>query len=153
MTTVGHAIEIRATPEQTWAELTDFSQMHSWFLGVKRVRVLAEAPSAGAERMLTLAWGVSHRERFGHWEPNKSFSIVVLDPPVFVHSWTALIRIENGEAGVTLDWEMRWEPRFGLLGAAFDLLLLQPAIRTALRVSMRRLRSRVEAAPGSAPPW
>ncbi len=150
MTTVRHSIEIRTTAERLWTELTDFSQMHTWFLGVKKVRVLAETPRAGAERILTLVWGASHRERFGHWEPYKSFSIIVTDVPMFVRAWTALIRIENDGDRVTLDWEMCWEPRFGLLGAIFDRLLLRPAIRTALRVSMRRLRRRVEAAPAGA---
>jgi uncharacterized protein YndB with AHSA1/START domain len=145
VTTIERTIEIRAPRKRVWAQLTDFAQMQAWFLGVKRVQVPGGVARAGAERLLTLVWGASHRERFGHWEPEKSFSIIVLDPPRFVREWTALIRIDEVGAGTTVFWEMRWEPRFGLLGRVFDRVLLRPAIGTALRVSLGRLRRRVEA--------
>lgn len=145
MTHLRETIGIRATPGRVWSELTDFGRMHTWFPGVRSVRLLDDPPRAGSERILTLLWGASHRERFGLWEPGKQFSIVVLDPPFFARSWTARIAIEDvGEGSVGLHWEMRWEPRFGAPGAAFDRLLLRPAMRAALRIGMRRLRNRVE---------
>ena len=116
--------------------------MHTWFFGVARVTGLSPHLGVGFERRLTLLYRRSHRERIDAWEECKFFSLVVLDPPPFVHTWTARIALEDSSEGVTLVWEMRWEPRRGW--GLFDRLLLYPVIDFALRTSLRRFARLVD---------
>lgn len=134
---------IRAPAAQVWARVTDFPRMSEWFLGVRRVSLVA-APAAGVERVLTLRWGVSHRERIDSWEPCRSFSIQVLEPPFFARDWTAAVDLDGRADVVTLDWRLRYRPRFGVLGRGLDRLAVRPALSLAFRTSLHRLRAGLE---------
>jgi hypothetical protein len=141
---------IQSTTAEVWARLVDFERMHIWFLGVKRVTLLAAEPSVGAVRIMRLVAGTAHRERITRWEPPDRFSIVVLDPPFIGRYWVADIdlhehRVGGDPPGVDLFWELRYEPRFGLAGRLIDRLLIQPILDVAFRTSLRRLRLWIEA--------
>jgi uncharacterized protein YndB with AHSA1/START domain len=146
VTQVDRGVEIRTPPERVWQALTDFEAMPRWFFGVRRIRLLAPEPAEGAERILTLIHGGSHRERIEGWEPEKGFSIRVLDPPFFVHEWSARIAIDRSTSHTWVRWQMDWRPRFGLAGRLFDRAVLFPVIDFALRRSLEQLRRRLEAA-------
>jgi hypothetical protein len=145
MSSVSRSITLPGSIERAWDTLVDFSSMHEWFFGVAGVslcepeRELAE----GSERILKLVYGVSHKERVGQLEEGKFFTIIVLDPPPFVRSWTGRIALESTDAGPSLEWQMHWEPRFGAPGAFFDRLLVRPVIDLALRRSLANLAKRL----------
>jgi hypothetical protein len=137
-------ISIRSTRGEVWAHLVDFERMHAWFLGVRRMSLLAAEPSRGAERVLRLISGASHRERIIRWEPPERLSIVVLDPVIAGRDWVADIALREQGAATELSWELRYEPRFGVAGRLLDRLLVQPVLNIVFRTSLRRLRARVE---------
>ena len=145
MSAVCRRVALPGSPERAWAALLDFGTMHEWFFGVARVSLCdpSRELAPGSERILKLVHGVSHREKIGELESGKFFTIIVLDPPVFVRSWSARIALETTEAGPMLEWQMRWEPRFGLLGNLFDRALVTPVIEFALRRSLRNLAKRL----------
>ncbi len=132
-------VPIQSTAADVWTRLTDFERMPAWFLGVKRVTLLAPEPSAGAVRVMRLVTGASHRERITRWEPPHRFSIVVLDPLFVGRDWIADIALHERRAGVDLSWELRYEPRFGLGGGLMDRLLVRPILHIVFRISLRRL--------------
>jgi hypothetical protein len=146
VTQLNREVEIRTPLEAVWQVLTDFEAMPSWFLGVRRMRLLAREPAESVERILTLIHGASHRERIEEWEPEKGFSIRVLDPPFFVREWSARIAIDRSSSHTRVRWQMDWKPRFGWAGRLFDRAALFPVIDFALRRSLEQLRRRLEAA-------
>lgn len=152
MTRLYREVEIRTPPESVWQVLTDFEAMPSWFLGVRRMRLLAPEPAEGAERILTLIHGASHRERIEEWAPEKGFSIRVLDPPFFVREWSARVAIDRSASGARVRWQMDWQSRFRRAGRLFDRAAIFPVMDFVLRRSLEKLRCRLEAAPVSASP-
>ncbi len=145
MSAVCRSIALPGLPESAWAALVDFGSMHEWFFGVARVALCdpSRELEPGSERILKLVYGVSHREKIGEFEAGKFFTIIVLDPPRFVRSWTGRIGLESTDAGLVLEWQMHWEPRFGVLGALFDRVLVSPVIDLALRRSLYNLAKRL----------
>ena len=145
MSAVCRRIALPGPPERAWAALVDFASMHEWFFGVARVTLCdpSRGLEAGSERILKLVYGVSHREKVGELEVGKFFTIVVLDPPPFVRSWTGRIALESSDTGLMLEWQMHWEPRFGVVGALFDRMLVRPVIDLALRRSLNNLATRL----------
>jgi uncharacterized protein YndB with AHSA1/START domain len=137
-------ITIPSAKAEVWARLVDFESMHTWFVGVRRMSLLAAEPGPGAERLLRLITGTTHRERITRWEPPERLSIVVLDSPVVGRDWAADIRLCEDGVGTELRWELRYEPRFGVAGRIVNRLLVQPVLDIVFRVSLRRLRVRVE---------
>ena len=143
---LGRSVEIARARESVFECVTDFARMHEWFLGVRQVSLLSPVLEAGAERRLTLVHRGSHLERVAEWDPPKSFSIHVLDPPSFARRWDASIRFETSDGSHTrLHWEMWWEPRFGRPGRAFNAWLVRPVVDLALRRSLQRLKRLLEA--------
>jgi hypothetical protein len=142
---VSRSIALPGSHEQAWATLVDFSSMHEWFFGVARValRNPRQTLAAGSERTLKLLYGVSHHERVGELESGKFFTIIVLDPPPFVRSWTARIALDRSPSGPVVEWEMRWEPRGGAVGALLDRSLVRPVIDWALARSLKNLAKRL----------
>lgn len=122
--------------------------MHTWFVGVRRMTLLAPEPFQGAERILRLVGGTTHRERITRWEPPERFSIVVLDPVFAGRNWAADIDLHEDDAATELSWELRYEPRDGLPGRLLDRVLVQPVLYTVFRTSIRRLRNRIEKQEG-----
>lgn len=137
----------RVEPSVLWNHVTDFSRMHEWFLGVRRV-TLATPPAEGAMRTLTLLTGHSHRERIASWDPGRSFAIEVLDPPPIARDWRGDIALEPSAEGTLLRWELRYTPRFGPVGRLVDRLFVRPVLGLAFRTSLRRLAARAEHARG-----
>lgn len=138
-------VTVSATPERVWAKVTDFSAMHRWFLGVRRVTLHALAPHAGAERTLTLIGGISHLERVGRWDPAaRAFSIEVLEPPVIARDWVGAIAVGGIDGAAELSWELRYTPRFGLPGRVIDALFVAPVLNLAFTLSMRRFADQVQ---------
>lgn len=139
-------IAIDAPRAVVWAVLADFASWRWWFPGVRRVAVPSGAPRVGAERILTLAWGRSHRERFAVWEEGRSFAVEVTDPPLVARGMRGQPVLRDDGAGTVLEWELRYEPRFGVAGRVLDRLVLTPGLGLAFRVAVTRLRHRAEAA-------
>jgi carbon monoxide dehydrogenase subunit G len=144
-TRISFSIEIQSPLAEVWSRITDFERMPEWFSGVHRVRMLSGPPTrAGSERRLTLVHRGSHREQIAEWSPEKSFSIRVLDPPVFTRSWHAAIRFEPAGPGTRVRGEMEWHARLGLPGRIFDRFVVKPVVEAALRRSLRRLKRALE---------
>jgi ligand-binding SRPBCC domain-containing protein len=143
--------EIRAPADRVWARVTDFPRMPEWFLGVRRVALAAREPAAGVERLLTLRSGISHRERIAAWEPCRSFAVEVLEPPFFARGWRGDIALDERDGATSLDWRLRYTPRFGSAGRALDRLLVRPVLGLAFRASLRRLAAGLERPRGTAP--
>ncbi len=140
------SIEIERSRETVFERVVDFDRMHEWFYGVRRVSLLSSELEAGAERRLTLVHGASHLERIAAWNPPKSFSIRVLEPPVFSHRWEASIQFDSDDGSATaIRWEMSWRARFGPPGRIFNGWLVRPIVGLALQRSLRRLKRVMEA--------
>lgn len=138
-------VSIASTSPAVWDRLMDWEQMGSWFLGVKRVKLLSAEPAVGAVRLLQLSYGPTHRERITRWHPPTGFSIEVVDPPFIGRDWAADIDLHEHAAGVDVSWELRYEPRFGAVGRVINSLLILPFIGIAFRWSLRNLRVAIEA--------
>jgi hypothetical protein len=144
MTRLRWQISMRSTRAETWAQVVDFERMHTWFVGVRRMTLLAPEPFQGAERILRLVGGTTHRERITRWEPPERFSIVVLDPVFAGRDWAADIALHEDGPATELSWELRYEPRDGLAGSLLDRVLVQPVLHIVFRTSLRRLRDRTQ---------
>lgn len=138
-------VSITSTVSDVWGHLVDWEQMPTWFLGVRRVQLLAAEPRVGAARVLYLGLGSRHREQITRWEPPTGFSIAVVDPPFIGRDWVADVDLREHPAGVELSWDLRYEPRYGPIGRVVDSLFVRPCIDIAFRVSLRRLRDTIEA--------
>jgi uncharacterized membrane protein len=144
MTIIKRETEIQSTCEQVWAHVIDFEKMPIWFYGVKRVSVLSPELGVGTERLVTIITGRAYRERFVHWETNKSFSFIVLDPPLFIKEWAAFVNLRPTFDSVILRWEIHYTMRYGSLGKMLDRLLLAPIMNRVLLLSLKRLKTVVE---------
>ena len=136
-------IMIPSPQAEVWACLVDFESMHTWFVGVRRMSLLGAEPGPGAERLLRLFTGATHRERITRWQPPERLSIVVLDPPLVGRDWAADMRLYEAGAGTELQWELSYEPRYGAAGRIVNRLLVQPVLDIVFRVSLHRFRARV----------
>ncbi len=148
MRTLRWRVHIASPPSRVWAAVTDFATMHRWFLGVRRVTLHAPAPLAGAHRTLALVGGLSHLERIGHWDPERSFSIEVLEPPLVARDWVGDIAVAGVSGGAELSWQLRYRPRFGLAGRVLDALVVAPVLNFTFTRSLRRLKTALEQTPG-----
>lgn len=143
-------VSIPGEAHSVWDRLVDWERMHTWFVGLRRMTLLAAEPSVGAVRRMQLFYGTSHYERITRWEPPTRLSIAVLDPPFIGRNWVADIDLHEHPSGVELCWELRYEPRFGLAGRIVDRMVVRPGIDVTFRVSLRRLRAAVQAAQAGA---
>jgi len=140
------SIYIAAPRTAVWGRLCDFTGWPRRFPGVREVRVPGGNPAVGADRVLVLAVGPAHHERFTAWDPGRGFAVAVLDPPLFADGWEGRPTLRHEGAGTVLDWELRYRPRFGTAGRVLDRLVLAPVLGLAFRVALLRLRRLVEAA-------
>lgn len=140
-------VTIASSTERVWAKVTDFANMHRWFLGVRRVTLHAAAAHEGARRTLTLLGGISHLERVGRWDPGaRTFSIEVLEPPRIARDWVGTIAVDGTDGAAELFWELRYVPRFGLAGRIVDALFVAPVLNLAFTLSLRRFADQVQRA-------
>ncbi len=141
MPTVASEAIVQATPQRTWTYLTRFADMPRWFFGVRHVTVSADTPCVGTERTVSLWCGLSYRERITRWEPEKHFTILVIEPTLLLHSPAVLVQMSPVADWVRVRWTVSYSVGFGWLGEVFERVVVRPALRFALRVSLRRLCS------------
>ncbi|HUJ74129.1 MAG TPA: SRPBCC family protein [bacterium] len=165
---------IRASREQVWAVLTDFSTMHRWFAGLRAVR-LEGPPEVGATRLVTFMGGLTHRETVTAWKPPSRLALVAEEASGLIASGATVdIRLEEdhdaraagsaGRAGtaggartsgaqgsmrVRLDWAIEHRLEMGRVLAALTRPLDRGLVGVALRLSLARLKRRAESASRS----
>jgi hypothetical protein len=144
MAAIRQRIEIRRPAAPVWRYITDFERMPEWFFGERRVSVLTPELGVGAERVVMLLTGQSYRERFVAWEGEKAFGFEVLNPPWFVRRWDATVTLDPTPHGVQLTWDIRYAVRFGAAGLIADRCGIAPFLIAILRISLMRLRRRLE---------
>jgi uncharacterized protein YndB with AHSA1/START domain len=137
---------IRAPRERVWAVLTDFSQMHRWFLGLNAVR-LEGPPRVGARRVVTFVGGLSHVETITTWAPPARLSLVAngSSGPIAAGASVNIVLSEDGPA-VRLGWSIEHRLAVGRLLSAITRPVARGLVGAALRVSLSRLKRRAESA-------
>ncbi len=141
---VAAAVIIHAPRDRVWDVLTDFSDMHRWFFGVRAVRVVGQA-GAGAGREVTFVGGFTHREVIRGWEPPARLALVSAGHSGLIAAGNVDIRLEDGAEGVRLDWSIDYRLGLGRLAAAVSRPVVQGLVGAALRISLRRLMRIAEA--------
>lgn len=139
---------IPTTLETAWSRLTAFTYMPKWFFGVKAVTVGEGPLRLGSERTVILWGGSCYRERLTHWEPGKRFDYLVLNPPLLLESYKASVQLAPGPGGVLVQWTIFYTMRPGIVRRLLEWVVLRPALKLAVSVSLRRLRLQ-SAAPSS----
>jgi hypothetical protein len=126
--------------------LTDFSQMHRWFLGLRAVR-LEGPPRVGALRVVTFMTGLHHRETITAWTPPAKLALVATGPsgPIAPGASVDIHLAEDGEL-VRLDWSIEHRLAVGPVLSAVTRPLARSVVGAALRVSLSRLKRRAESA-------
>lgn len=143
---VNATLVMGAPLERCWAVLTDFSAMHRWFFGLRRVRLVGPG-RVGAERFVTFVNGLEHRELVTAWEPSAHLALVAPEASGLIAPGASVdVRLQGSPRGVLLSWSIDF--RFSLWRPLS--LLSQPIARgvvgAALRISLRRLRRLAESA-------
>lgn len=133
-------VALHADPAEVWRVLTDFESLHTWFFGVRSVRVLSPRLGTGARRVLTLNTGKKHLEEVAEWVEGRRYTIEVKDPPVFAKSWRGIVELESSHATSSVIWRLVWTVKLGRAGVILDHLLVVPVLWAALWWSLRRLR-------------
>jgi hypothetical protein len=148
VTVIRREVEIRGARERVWDYVVDFERMHEWFYGVNKVALLTTHLGVGTERIMTLLTRQSFLERFVAWEPHRSFSFYVVNPPVFVKDWADTVNVETASDGVLLTWETRYTPAFGIAGRLLDACVIAPLVNAAFVLSLKRFKSIIEGQRG-----
>jgi len=141
---VAAGVTIRAPRDHVWAVLTDFSAMHRWFFGVRAVRLVG-TPGVGAERWVTFAGGLTHREVIRGWEPPARLALESTGHSSLIAAGSVEIRLEQTVNGVRLDWSIDYRLALGRVAAALSRPAVRAVVGAALRVSLGRLRRLAEA--------
>ena len=143
---VSATARIRASREQVWAVLTDFSSMHRWFAGLTAVR-LEGPPKVGAQRLVTFVGGLTHRETVTAWQPRSHLALVApgASGPIAPGA-TVDIHLSDEGGRVRLDWAIEHRLEIGRLLSALSRPVDRGLVGSALRLSLVRLKRRAEAA-------
>ena len=150
--------------EQVWVALTDFPRMHGWFVGVRQVRIVeGGAPRVGAHRSVRFLGGHRATELITWWEPptlavrgatgvarsdsrggvQGSFRLRLRDGTRLAASTDIDVAVRGTPLRSRVRWQIAYQPRYGVYGQALGWALATPLLRSAVGVSLRRLRRRL----------
>ncbi len=122
---------IRIPAPRVWAALADFQGVHRFHPRIERAELLTpQSCGVGAERECRMYGGRDHvRERIVEWQEGRSLAVTILDSTLPIASAWARISVEPAGDRSLVSFEMRYLPKYGLLGRIADALFMRRMMR------------------------
>ncbi len=116
---------------RVWAALADFQGVHRFHPRIERADLLTpHACGLGAERTCRMYGGKDHvRERVVEWQEGRSLAVTILDSTMPLASAWARISIQPAGGSSRVSFEMRYLPKYGVLGRIADVLFMRRMMR------------------------
>jgi len=123
---------IEVPSPRVWAALSDFKGIHRFHPRIERADLLtAENCGLGAERVCHMYGGKDHvTERIVEWQEGRSLAVSILDTTMPLESAWARLAVEPDGAASRVTFEMRYQPRYGLIGRIMDTAFMGRMMRT-----------------------
>ncbi|MBL4757682.1 MAG: SRPBCC family protein [Rhizobiales bacterium] len=125
-----------ADPATCWTLLSDFGNIDVFNPGVAKSYLLNGTQNAGvgATRQCDLTDGKNFlRERITDWQEGKSYTVSIYEGSVPIKDTQVRLSIEPDGTGSILKMDMSYRPKFGLLGAVMDVLMLKRMMAKSMR--------------------
>lgn len=140
----------RLTPASAaacWAYLADFGQIDLFNPHLSGSHLLPGSPESGlgCERQCDLKDGRNHlRERVVDWQEGRSYTVQIIASTMPIRDAFTTLALEPVAQATRLVMEMRYEPRFGLLGQVADSLILRRKMASLMRGVLQGLAEKAE---------
>ena len=137
-----------------WPLLADFGSIDYFNPYVSESRILDGAPESGlgAERHCDFADGSNWvRERVVDWRPGAGYTVDIYEGTMPIEKITTSLGVQPAAGDRSVGFmEMRYTPKFGLLGRIMDALMLRRMITKTLAGVLDGLAQKAEASPAPA---
>ena len=138
-----------ARPEICWSLMADFDNIDFFNPHIERSAHLEGSPASGigTERQCDLRGGGGYlRERVIAWTEGRSYTVDIFDSTLPVDGITTTLGLESLGAGTLLFMQTRYRPRWGIVGAVADVVLLRPIFADNLAGVIAGLAAKAEEA-------
>lgn len=144
MSTVTHETRINASAEKIWEVLADFGNVYKWAPNVIESHSITEYnEGVGTARHCEVTGFGGLDETVIEWNDGRDYTFEIFDVgPIKKALSTWAIRSDGKDVIVTTN--IRFETKFGPLGALMDRLLIRRNIRNAMVQAQAGLKYNVE---------
>ena len=147
MTHYERSLDIRATPQEIWAVLGRFMDIHEFAPLVTSVDALTDGEDGvGSKRLNHFDNGTSITEEVTHWEPNHMYRVRLSDiDAIPLHRSEAEISIASIDSGHSrVTWSTDYQVKYGVLGWLLGQTLLKIMMKKIIDANLHGLADQVQ---------
>lgn len=147
MTNVRVTHDTSASPEACWAHIGDFGNIHRFNPYLSHSAVLTDAArtAVGTERQCDLKGGKGYlRERVIDWQDGRQYTVDIYDSQLPMNEPKTTLGLLPLERGTRLFMETQYRPRYGMVGALLDALVLRRVVAARFRRILMNLAAQAE---------
>lgn len=131
---------------QVWSALADFGNIHLFHPGLSGSHLTGDkAGGVGTTRRCDLNGGGYLLEEVVDWRDGRSYTIEVTESSFPLKSARTTLAVEPAGTGSRISMTIRYKPKFGLLGALMDVLMMRATMRNQMRGMLKGLADFVRA--------
>ncbi len=119
MTKVSMQTKLNVSADRVWSLIGGFNALPDWHPAVEK----SELEEEGQMRRLSLAGGGTIIEKLEKINENeRTYSYSIVDSPLPLANYTAILKVTEDEDGCTVDWSSQFDPAGGTEGEAADVV-------------------------------
>lgn len=148
MSSLSSSVRIESSPERVWEVMADLGGIARWHPGISRSRLTTEETAGpGAGRRCEVRGGYAE-ERVVEWRPGERLAVRIVDTSLPLRRADIRFDLEPADGATRVTASVDYEPGWGPLGPALDLLVLRPIWRRWMGDLLEGLRRHLEEPAG-----
>ena len=144
MPEISVSIQIKASPEEVWALLTDFERVYQWMWAVDHIQITSKIRTGVGVKTHTVMKLMGFRlESDGEvveWVENKKLGFRATSGM----EWRSLLTLEPSPVGTKVTYAVNYKVPGALVGRVIDQFMIRREVLKVLECCMERARALLE---------